>query len=479
MKDLEESVVLITSADPKKKDVIGTGFVIYREAQTSYVLTCAHVVEDVGGAENVLIYRQAARVIASSDVNNFDLAVLVVDHKRVSERPILRLDFSGGEGEGCKVKTAGYYLYSSEKKRSLASIEGVLGRQKFREDPDTGDRAKAWEIHINQGQLQKGYSGSPVVALSNDNVMGVVTNMGAEKNGEVGEIISIEALKIVCPELVQKIEDYWSRQHFTEELGDGVKLEMILIPQGNFLMGSADGDESARFLGKPQHQVEITQEFYLGKCPITQGQWQAVMRNNPSKFQNGNNYPVEQVSWDDCHKFLGKLNQQTGKQYRLPSEAEWEYACRAGTTTRYSFGDSNERLNEYAWFKSGFSFNPWLQKKKNSLFIDKLLLKNDSLFKSKFNELTHSPVATKKPNQFGLYDMYGNVFEWCEDDWEGNYKERRNQKPFVNSSDKKVLRGGAWNFELLWFCRSASRISGARDSRSDNIGFRVACSPPG
>lgn len=239
---------------------------------------------------------------------------------------------------------------------------------------------------------------------------------------------------------------------FVEDLGNGVKLKMIFIPKGSFLMGSPDSDSDASDSENPQHRVEITQSFYLGECQITQGQWQAVMGNNPSGFgtnwfANRDTHPVETVSWDDCQKFLTKLNQQTGKKYRLPTEVEWEYACRAGTQTRYYFGDNADQLGEYAWFDG------------NS------------------GSKTH-PVMTKKPNQFGLNDMYGNVWEWCEDDWENNYNTPRNQKPFVNSSKRKVLRGGSWKFNP-WFCRSANRFNFSRSFQHNLIGFRVVCSLPG
>jgi formylglycine-generating enzyme required for sulfatase activity/uncharacterized caspase-like protein len=230
---------------------------------------------------------------------------------------------------------------------------------------------------------------------------------------------------------------------FVEDLGNGVKLEMILIPKGSFMMGSVDGDNDE----KPQHRVEITQEFYIGKYQITQGQWQAVTGNNPSWFQKGGDYPVERVSWDDCHEFLEKLNQKARKRYRLPSEAEWEYACRAGTTTRYYFGDDEKQLGEYVWFEG------------NS------------------GSRTH-PVGQKKPNQFGLYDMHGNVWEWCEDSWEDNYKVSRSQKPFVNSSSLRVIRGGSW-YALPRLCRSANRYNLSRALRYYDVGFRVVCSLPG
>lgn len=243
-----------------------------------------------------------------------------------------------------------------------------------------------------------------------------------------------------------KLKPVEPAKSFVEDLGNGVKLEMLLIPKGSFLMGSADGDESAFGQEKPQHRVEITEAFYLGKYQITQGQWQAVMGNNPSKFKKGNDYPVERVSWDDCHEFLEKLNQKTGKQYRLPSEAEWEYACRAGTTTKYYFGDDAKQLGKYAWFNGNA------------------------------NSETR-PVGQKKPNQFGLYDIHGNVWEWCEDSWENNFGTPRTQKPLVASSDTRVLRGGSW-FSFPRICCSVRRFDSSRVSWDSDNGFRVVCSLP-
>ncbi|AFY39268.1 Sulphatase-modifying factor protein [[Leptolyngbya] sp. PCC 7376] len=230
---------------------------------------------------------------------------------------------------------------------------------------------------------------------------------------------------------------------FVEDLGNGVKLEMVLIPKGSFLMGSPRGE--GRGNEHPQHRVEITQEFYIGKYQITQGQWQTVMGKNPSGFQKGDNYPVEQVSWDDCQNFLEKLNQKTGKKYRLPSEAEWEYACRAGTKTKYYFGDNAEQLKTYAWFRGNAG------------------------------QTTH-PVGEKQPNDWGLYDMHGNIWEWCEDSWEDNYQDKRTQKPLVNSSDRKVRRGGAWS-SYPEICRSAARFNPSRGARHFDIGFRVVVTP--
>ena len=150
----------------------------------------------------------------------------------------------------------------------------------------------------------------------------------------------------IKPGLTELTKSHTPRpQILTETLSGNIKLEMVKIPTGSFLMGSPDNDESAYDDEKPQHQVNL-QEFYLGKYPVTQEQYQAIMGNNPSKFKNNPKNPVKTVTWNNAQEFCQKLSQSTGKKYRLPSEAEWEYACRAGTQTRYYFGDNGELLGE-------------------------------------------------------------------------------------------------------------------------------------
>ena len=236
-----------------------------------------------------------------------------------------------------------------------------------------------------------------------------------------------------------------SSQVLTETLLGNIKLEMVKIPVGSFLMGSADNDASAYDSEKPQHRVDL-QEFYLGKYPVTQEQYQAVRGNNPSHFHNKPQNPVEKVSWNDVQEFCQKLNQQTGKKYRLPNEAEWEYACRAGTQTHYYFGDNAEQLREYAWYRD------------NS------------------GSTTHL-VGQKKPNNWGLYDMHGTVWEWCEDRWYENYgdspKDGGSWNENYSQSSAKVLRGGSWS-GYARDCRSANRGWNYADFRGFGIGFRVA-----
>ena len=263
-----------------------------------------------------------------------------------------------------------------------------------------------------------------------------------------------------------------SSQILTETLPGNIKLEMVKIPAGSFTMGSDEYDDE-----KPKHQVKL-QEFYLGKYPVTQEQYESVMGNNPSNFQDNPKNPVEQVSWEDAQEFCQKLNQLTGKKYRLPTEAEWEYACRAGTQTRYYFGDDQSLLKEYAWYgdNSGNSFldtiKMWDADPNWENYYKKLMDNNCK---------TH-PVGEKKLNNWGLYDMSGNVWEWCEDPWHDSYANKpknikNNGNTIWSSSDIsfRVLRGGSWNNNSR-NCRSANRNRNNADVRNNNIGFRLAVS---
>ena len=176
----------------------------------------------------------------------------------------------------------------------------------------------------------------------------------------------------------------------TVSLPGGTAMEFVWIEPGLFLMGSSASEEGRSDDEGPQHRVTISKGFWLGKHEITQAQWKSVMGNNPSKFR-GENQPVEQVSWDDVQQFVRKLNQAEGEpRYRLPTEAEWEYACRAGTTSRWSFGDDERQLGDYAWYSGNNSPNRTKE------------------------------VGKKRPHPWGLYDMHGNVWEWCQD-WFGSY----------------------------------------------------------
>jgi formylglycine-generating enzyme required for sulfatase activity len=240
---------------------------------------------------------------------------------------------------------------------------------------------------------------------------------------------------------------------FTEDLGNGVKLEMIAIPGGTFLMGSPENEAERQDYESPKHQVTVP-SFFMGKYPLTQAQYQAILGSNPSYFK-GNNRPVETVSWDDAVLFCQKLSQRTGKSYRLPSEAEWEYACRAGTKTPFSFGDNI--TPDLVNYNGNYPYK--------------------SAPKGKYREQT-TDVETFTPNSFGLYDMHGNVWEWCEDDWHENYINAPTDGSAWNSrsgNNTKTLRGGSWHFDA-GLCRAAARLGYSRVSRSLYYGFRVVSS---
>ncbi len=237
-------------------------------------------------------------------------------------------------------------------------------------------------------------------------------------------------------------------KEITVDLGGGVTMELVLIPAGEFMMGDGSGQSFPD--QQPLHKVKITRLFYLGKYEVTQRQWEAVMGNNPSEFRGPEN-PVDQVSRDDCQAFPAKLNQKSGKggvKLNLPTEAQWEYACRAGTTTRYSFGDDLESLGDYAWHTG------------NS------------------GKTTH-PVGQKKPNSWGLYDMHGNVWEYCSD-WYGEDYYR--QSPLTDptgpaSGDRHVLRGGSFDHDRVSRQRYWCIFRNNRDHRRIKRGFRVASAP--
>ncbi len=234
---------------------------------------------------------------------------------------------------------------------------------------------------------------------------------------------------------------------YTNSLG----MEFILIPAGEFMMGAVPQDEEAGDDEKPQHKVKITKPFYIGKYPVAQEEWEKVMGNNPSNFQKaGKKAPVENVSWDDCQEFIKKLGKKEGKNYRLPTEAEWEYAARGGGSAGsyvYTYGDDAGKLGEYAWYGDNSS------------------------------DTTH-PVGQKKPNSIGLYDMMGNVFEWCED-WydEDYYKNSPGADPKgADKGEGRSLRGGSWS-NSAGGCRLSFRSDYNPDGGFSRIGFRLVLLP--
>ena len=223
-------------------------------------------------------------------------------------------------------------------------------------------------------------------------------------------------------------------------------LEMRLIPAGTFMMGSPDNEQDHASDECPQHQVTISQPFFLGKYEVTQAQWQAIMGNSPSDYQ-GNNLPVEKVSWNDCQDFITALNQLGQGTFRLPTEAEWEYACRAGTTTRFYWGDDPDysQIMDYAWNRNPDGTNE---------------------------------VGMKLPNAFGLYDMSGNVWEWCQD-WFSLYSSNAQTDPTgpTGRGSLRIIRGGGWD-NYAMYSRSAFRNCYLPTLSLNYLGFRLLRSYP-
>jgi formylglycine-generating enzyme required for sulfatase activity/uncharacterized caspase-like protein len=229
----------------------------------------------------------------------------------------------------------------------------------------------------------------------------------------------------------------------TFTLPGGARIEMVWIPAGTFTMGSPESEEGRWNNESPQHSVTISQGFWLGKYEVTQAQWKSVMRKNPSYFR-GSRLPVEQVSWEGVQVFIEKLNRLAGNSvYRLPTEAEWEFACRAGTTSHWSFGNDESQLREYAWY--------WIN---NMQRVTK-------------------EVGQKRANPWGLHDMHGNVWEWCQD-WYGGYSDGSQVDPMgVSTGSSRVLRGGFFGGGAL-LTRSANRDDCKPSNRNNNnVGFRL------
>jgi formylglycine-generating enzyme required for sulfatase activity len=282
------------------------------------------------------------------------------------------------------------------------------------------------------------------------------------RNNDVlrGEVLNDQFSVIAQFGVAQPIQGESDGAGFSAGFGGGETVTVTLpgnvnmlfrrIPAGEFVMGSPS-DEKYREKYRhdsegPLHKVTISKPFYMGVYEVTQEQWGAIMGSNPSKFQKSMNHPVESVSWNDCQGYIAKLNKLNLGTFRLPTEAEWEYACRAGTTTRYYWGDdpNDFEIGEYAWY---------------SMNSDK-----------QTNE-----VGQKKPNAWGLYDMSGNVWEWCWD-WYGGYDAGSVVDPLGRQTgSSRVKRGGSWDFHAE-SCRSADRYGYNPDTTTNDLGFRLVLS---
>ena len=256
-----------------------------------------------------------------------------------------------------------------------------------------------------------------------------------------------------------------TNKSYTEDLGDGVMLTLMLIPECEFDMGAPKDELESSDNERPQHRVRVSQ-FLMGRYAVTQAQWRVVasyepvakeLNPDPSNFK-GDNRPVERVSWEDAQEFCQRLSWRTGKDYRLPSEAQWEYACRAGTNTPFHYGETiSPELANYDGTET-YKDSP----------------------KGEWRQTT-TDVGIFPANEWGLHDMHGNVWEWVEDDYHRSYKDApSNGSAWVESDRTKtnrLLRGGSWN-NGPGYCCSAYRNYDSRHVIFFNIGFRVCCVPP-
>ena len=249
----------------------------------------------------------------------------------------------------------------------------------------------------------------------------------------------------------KKHQAAWAKHLQTDViLANSLGMQLALVPPGEFLMGSSETEKGRFDREGPQHRVTITQPLYLGVCPVTQAEYQQLTGKNPSRFKGDGRLPAEQVTWPAANEFCQQLSalaeeQQKGWTYRLPTEAEWEYACRAFTTTRFCFGDDDSQLAAYAWHSANSGTK------------------------------TH-PVGEKQPNAWGLCDMHGNVWEWCAD-WFGEYSSDPTEDPTgPTRGSLRVLRGGCWGSPTR-YCRSAVRDGVDPSVRIVALGFRLALVP--
>ena len=356
-----------------------------------------------------------------------------------------------------------FVLFGEAQKSNIESLKNLAYRKVVE---DKKEEARELLIHAN------------IAAKGGDlDIINLLVNLSS--SSRVVKSKSIEPLDLLTDKFETVTFDYRGEiigrksrtaRYYTQDLGKGITLEMVAIPGGTFLMGTED-EEIERLVKKfnwegfrrerPQHEVTVP-PFFMGKYPITQAQWKAIaatakididLETNPSRFK-GDELPVERVNWYQATEFCKRLSRETKQEYRLPSEAEWEYACRAGTTTPFYFGETI--TGELANYRSSETYA--------------------GEAKGEYRQET-TPVGQFPPNAFGLYDMHGNVWEWCADTWHDNYDGAPTDGSawIENGNDNRSLtRGGSWYY-FPNFCRSAYRINYNRRDYYYYNGFRVVC----
>ena len=349
-----------------------------------------------------------------------------------------------------------------DRPQSIEAFLSLLGNSK-----DTVDEENTVIDPVHKSEKQKTKTDKTLIRQEASQAEKIPSVPSSKKKSLRRILISVISLPVICAvaytlagfiyyktvDSEQHIETEMSSDSFTETV-NGVSFNMIAVKGGTFTMGATaeQGDDAIDY-EKPAHQVTLS-DYYIGETEVTQELWQAVMGSNPSYFTGNLQRPVECVSWNDCQEFIKKLNQLTGKTFRLPTEAEWEYAARGGSQSRgYKYAGSNT-VTDVAWIASSPFFN---------------------IFYNTFNLYATHSVGTKRPNELGLYDMSGNVWEWCQDWYDENYYSSLPQTNPAgpSSGSNRVYRGGCWNCDAGG-CRVSSRNS-LTPARSDYaLGLRLA-----
>ena len=333
----------------------------------------------------------------------------------------------------------------AEEKRRLAEEQKLkedearrAAEEEARRKAEEEQKRKAEEQKSNTAKKSSSKNAGLWIVIGVIAVVGII--IGVNSNGNSSDSGNSKQSGGV----IQSGNNTLSQQIFSKTYtANGVSFDMMMVKAGTFTMGATSEMKDPYSNEKPTHQVTLTNDYYIGKTEVTQALWMAVMGNNPSYFK-GDNLPVECVSWDDCQKFISKLNSLTGQNFRLPTEAEWEFAARGGNNSNhYQYSGSNE-LGDVAWYYG------------NS------------------GRKTHA-VATKQPNELGLYDMSGNVWEWCSD-WYGNYSSSQTNPTGPNSGSNRVHRGGSWYFHAMC-CRSSFRSLSTPDCSRSFLGLRLVLVP--
>lgn len=456
----------------------GSGVLVSKAGNTYYVLTAGHVLKDTNPGEEAYIetFDGQQHPIDTSTIQSggtVDLALFSINSN--TNYAVAKLAGKNALSELDEVFVAGFplpglaitqpqYTISPGQVTSIGTQEGGYGitytavtQPGMSGGPVLNRLGQVAGIHgraegqtVGDVAVKSGFN----LAIPIDTAMSLFSlqQLSTDQTAVVSALDTSFAYVQVNPQgkIVKRTEG--KVPVFQESLGDSVTLEMVSIPGGTFKMGSPDRELEREKHEGPQHQVTVP-AFVMGKFEVTQAQWRAIMGSNPSR-EKALSRPVDNVSWEDAVAFCQKLSQKTGRDYRLPSEAEWEYACRAGTTTPFHMGETiTPELANY-WGVYVYGKGPRGQYRKKTV-----------------------GVGSFPANAFGLHDMHGNVSEWCQDTWHENYQDApTNGSAWVTEGDsRRILRGGSLSAHPE-LCRSAARTYNKSGFLTYDVGFRVVCS---